>query len=120
MTIIEIITIIFAVLGVFFTLVSSIGLVRLPDLYTRVHAAGKAGTLGIVGLLLAVGIYYSSNLTIVIRMIALIAFFFITAPVAAHMLDRAAYLTGVKPMPGTTPNDLEGAYNRETRVLKSK
>mgnify|MGYP002780480294 CR=1 FL=1 len=119
MTPFEIVALIIITIGVFFTLVSSIGLVRLPDLYTRVHAAGKAGTLGIVGVLLGVGIYYigQQNFPIVLRMLALIAFFFLTAPVAAHMLDRAAFLTGVKPMDGTQPNDLVGRYDQETRRL---
>jgi multicomponent Na+:H+ antiporter subunit G len=119
MTAFEIVALITIAIGVFFTLVSSIGLVRLPDLYTRVHAAGKSGTLGIVGVLLGVGIYYigQQNFPIVLRMLALIAFFFLTAPVAAHMLDRAAFLTGVKPMEGTQPNDLVGRYDQETRRL---
>ncbi len=119
MTLLEFITLIVAGSGVFFIAVSSIGLVRLPDLYTRVHAAGKAGTLGIVGVLLAVGIYYGvgGNLPVVARMVALIAFFFLTAPVAAHMLDRAAFLTGVQPMEGTAPNELAGRYDQQTRKL---
>lgn len=119
MTIYEILTVVVVAFGVFFIVVSSVGLVRLPDLYTRVHAAGKAGTLGIVGVLLGVGIYYTANLNVAIvaRMVALIAFFFLTAPVAAHMLERAAFLTGVKPMEGTAPNDLAGRYDPETRRL---
>lgn len=119
MSLLEIITVLVTAAGVFFIVVSSVGLVRLPDLYTRVHAAGKAGTLGIVGVLMGVGIYYAAelNVGVVVRMLALIAFFFLTAPVAAHMLDRAAFLTGVKPMPGTTPNELAGRYDQETRRL---
>lgn len=117
MSIQEALTLLLASIGVFFIVVSTVGLIRLPDLYTRVHAAGKAGTLGIIGVILGVGVYYITNVTIVIKMAALIAFFFLTAPVAAHMLDRAAFLTGVKPMAGTTPNDLEGAYDRKTRRL---
>lgn len=118
MNAVELITALLMGIGVFFVIVSSIGLVRLPDLYTRVHAAGKAGTLGIVGVLLGVGVYYITTLPIVIKMVAMIAFFFLTAPVAAHMLDRAAFLTGVQPMEGTTPNDLKGRYNYRTRRLR--
>lgn len=115
---VELITALLMAVGVFFVVVSSVGLVRLPDLYTRVHAAGKAGTLGIVGVLLGVGVYYITTLPIVIKLVAVIAFFFLTAPVAAHMLDRAAFLTGVKPMEGTSPNDLEGRYDHKTRRLR--
>jgi multicomponent Na+:H+ antiporter subunit G len=117
MTLREWLTIIFALLGVFFMLLSSIGLVRLPDLYTRVHAVGKAGTLGMIGVLLSVAFYFPDPL-VAVRMVALIAFFLFTSPVAAHMLDRAAFLTGIKPVDGTFPNDLAGAYNRETKELR--
>lgn len=117
MSLLELLTVLVTAAGVFFIVVSSIGLVRLPDLYTRVHAAGKAGTLGIIGVLLGVGLFYGNNLPIVFKMLALIAFFFLTAPVAAHMLDRAAFLTGVKPVEGTAPNELKGRYDPETRRL---
>jgi multicomponent Na+:H+ antiporter subunit G len=117
MSVLELLTVLLMAAGVFFVVVSSIGLVRLPDLYTRVHAAGKAGTLGIVGVLMGVGVYYITNPAVVFEMLALIAFFFLTAPVAAHMLDRAAFLTGVKPMEGTSPNELQGRYDPETRRL---
>jgi multicomponent Na+:H+ antiporter subunit G len=118
MSVVELLTVLVAAIGVFFMVVSSVGLVRLPDLYTRVHAAGKAGTLGIIGVLAGVGVYYITNLTVVVEMIALIAFFFLTAPVAAHMLDRAAYLRGIKPMDGTSPNDLEDRYDPVTKRLR--
>jgi multicomponent Na+:H+ antiporter subunit G len=117
MSVLELLTVLLMAAGVFFIVVSSIGLVRLPDLYTRVHAAGKAGTLGIVGVLMGVGVYYITNPAVVFEMLALVAFFFLTAPVAAHMLDRAAFLTGVKPMEGTSPNELQGRYDQETRRL---
>lgn len=117
MSLVELLTVVVMAAGVFFMVVSSVGLVRLPDLYTRVHAAGKAGTLGIVGVLLGVGVYYIANPSVVFEMVALVAFFFLTAPVAAHMLDRAAFLTGVKPMEGTAPNELKGRYDPETRQL---
>lgn len=119
MTPLEILTVLLTAAGVFFIVVSAVGLVRLPDLYTRVHAAGKAGTLGIVGVLMGVGVYHITSLPVVFKMVTLVGFFFLTAPVAAHMLDRAAYLTGVKPMEGTEPDDLKGRYDPETRRLSS-
>lgn len=117
MTPLEIVTLAITLVGVFFVVVSSVGLVRLPDLYTRVHAGGKSGTLGIIGVLLGAGVFFITDLRIVVKMLILIAFFFLTGPVAAHMLDRAALLSGVKPMEGTYPNDLEGRYDPETRRL---
>lgn len=118
MSAVEWITALLMGIGVFFISVSSIGMVRLPDLYTRVHAAGKAGTLGIIGVLLGVGVYYITSAPIVIKMMAMITFFFLTAPVATHMIDRAAFLTGVQPMEGTTPNELKGRYDYQTHRLR--
>jgi multicomponent Na+:H+ antiporter subunit G len=117
MTLLEGITVLIIALGVFFMLLTSIGIMRLPDLYTRVHAAGKASTLGIAGVLVGVAIY-STDWLIAAKLLALIGFFLFTNPVAAHMLDRAAYLTGVKTMDGTYPDDLAGRYDTETGRLR--
>ncbi|MBX0327476.1 monovalent cation/H(+) antiporter subunit G [Oscillochloris sp. ZM17-4] len=117
MTLIEILAVALTAVGVLFTLISSVGIIRMPDLYTRVHAVGKAGTLGVAGVLLGVAVSFADLLTGV-KMLALVAFFFLTAPVATHMLDRAAFITGVRPIPATRPNDLEGAYDRESKRLR--
>lgn len=114
----EIVTLILATIGVAFVFISSIGIIKLPDLYTRVHASGKTGTLGIIGVLLAVAVHHG-DLIAAAKMIALIAFFWLTAPVAAHMLDRAAYLTGVKCAPQTVQDDLAGKYDVEQGRLRS-
>ena len=81
------------VAGSLFSLVASIGLVRFPDLYTRMHSASKAGTVGSGLLLLAVGIH-SGDLATFGRACAGIVFFILTAPVAAHLLARAAHKAG--------------------------
>ncbi len=112
MSLIEILTVLCCGIGVSFMLISSIGLLHLPDLYTRIHAAGKTGTLGIIGVLLGAGIYAGDVLTLT-KQLALIAFFMFTAPVAAHMLDRAAYLTGVKPVISGGPDELAGRYDEQ-------
>ncbi|NNJ10750.1 monovalent cation/H(+) antiporter subunit G [Chloroflexales bacterium ZM16-3] len=117
MTVTELITVALTAIGVLFTLLASIGLVRMPDLYTRAHAVGKAGTLGIAGVLLGVAVAFGDLLT-GLKMVALVAFFFLTAPVATHMLDRAAFLTGVRPIAATRPNDLEGGYDPESKRLR--
>jgi multicomponent Na+:H+ antiporter subunit G len=79
--------------GSLFALVAAIGIVRLPDLYTRMHAASKAGTVGSGLLLLAAGLY-SGELAILVRAVAGFIFFLLTAPVAAHLLAKAAHQTG--------------------------
>ncbi|KHT65112.1 cation:proton antiporter [Photobacterium gaetbulicola] len=81
--------------GTFFTLVASLGIVRMPDLYTRMHAATKAGTVGICFLLLAVSLSMP-EVTVISRVIGTILFLFITAPVAAHLLGKAMQQNGYK------------------------
>jgi len=85
----EIFIIILAAIGTFFMLISSIGILRLPDVFSRMHAAGKAASLGISCLLLAAGFYFGGSY--LIRMIVLTVLFFVTAPIATTSLARAAY-----------------------------
>lgn len=84
----EIATLVSAAIGVMVMLVSSLGVLRLPDVFTRMHAFGKASTMGISGLILAAGIYYPEYLW---RMIVLVVLFFATGPIATTALARAAY-----------------------------
>lgn len=112
----ELVTVLLVLVGVAFMVLSSIGLLRLPDVYTRMHAGGKSSTLGIIAVLLAVAAH-NGTLVVVGKMAALIAFFFLTAPVAAHMLGRAAYLTRVEPIAETTPDELAGHYAPESRAV---
>jgi multicomponent Na+:H+ antiporter subunit G len=93
--------------GACFVLTASIGLIRFPDLYTRMHAASKAGTLGSGLALLAIA-FHSAELSIISRALAGIVFFLLTAPVSSHLLARAAYLTGTKPWEGTTLDEYAG------------
>lgn len=79
--------------GALFALSAAIGLVRLPDLYTRMHSASKAGTVGSGLLLFAAGLY-SGDPAILARAIAGFIFLLLTAPVSAHLLARAAHSSG--------------------------
>lgn len=90
--IIDIIVSVVLLTGAGFAVVAGFGLVRLPDLYMRTHAATKAGTLGAGLILLAVAIN-AGALTIWLKALAAIVFLLLTAPVAAHLLGRAARLT---------------------------
>ncbi|NNG73645.1 monovalent cation/H(+) antiporter subunit G [Rhizobium laguerreae] len=87
------ITALLLIVGALFALAAAIGLVRLPDLYTRMHSASKAGTVGSGLLLLAAGLY-SQDLAILARAIASFIFFLLTAPVSAHLLARVAHRSG--------------------------
>ena len=79
--------------GAIFSLIAAIGLNRLPDVYTRMHAASKAGTVGSGLLLLAVGIH-SMEIATLARALAGFFFFILTAPVSAHLLAMAAHKAG--------------------------
>lgn len=84
----------FVLLGGFFCFVAGLGVLRLPDVLMRMHASTKAGTLGSGLILVAVAIYFGDLATIT-RAVAAILFLLITAPVAAHMIGRAAFRVGV-------------------------
>ncbi|PKR79070.1 Na+/H+ antiporter subunit G [Halalkalibacillus sediminis] len=93
---IEIIISIFLLLGTFFILSGSIGILRFPDVYTRLHAATKAATLGVAGILIAAFIFlYFENGIISGKLILGIIFVLLTAPVSGHMISRAAHNTNV-------------------------
>ena len=81
------------VMGGFFVFVAGLGLLRMPDTFIRMHATTKAGTLG-VGLMLCATMLHFADLTTTARGLIAIVFIVMTAPVAAHMLGRAAYKTG--------------------------
>ncbi len=93
--------------GAFFALVAAIGLLRMPDLLMRMHAATKAGTLGASLLLLAVAVSFGDS-GVTVRALAAIVFLFLTAPVAAHVIGRSAYYAGrVKLWHGTLVDELQ-------------
>ena len=82
-------------LGGFFCFVAGLGVLRLPDVLIRMHASTKAGTLG-AGLVLGAGAIYFGDIGTATRAIAALLFILITAPVAAHMIGRAAFRSGVE------------------------
>lgn len=75
---VEWIVLILASIGTAFMLISAIGVIRLPDVYARMHAAGKAATLGVSCLLIAAGFFYGADL--LVRMIILVLLFFYHGP----------------------------------------
>jgi multicomponent Na+:H+ antiporter subunit G len=84
---------ILAAIGVVFMLISAIGLLRLPDVFSRMHAAGNASTIGVGCLLLAAGVHFWQE-NLLFRMILLIGLIFATAPISTAAMARAAYKTG--------------------------
>lgn len=77
-------------IGSIFILVSAVGILRMPDLYMRMSATTKASTLGL-GLVLAGSAVFFGEVGVISKAIVIIAFLFLTAPVAAHLIGRAAY-----------------------------
>jgi multicomponent Na+:H+ antiporter subunit G len=90
----EILTCIFLLLGGGLALVAAAGVLRMPDVFIRMHAATKVGTVCVSSITIGVMIHFGT-LTVISRGVLVIAFFLLTAPVAAHMIARAAYRSGV-------------------------
>jgi len=93
-------------IGSLFALTASIGLLRLPDLYTRMHAASKAGTLGSCAMLLALAVH-SDDPAITLRALAGILFFLLTVPISSHLLAKAAHGAGYRLWEGSVRDDLQ-------------
>ncbi len=88
---VEIVTALLLLLGAGFALIGSIGLARFPDVFTRLHGPTKATTLGVGGVLLATILYLASQGEVgVIRELLITVFLFLTAPVSAHLIAKAA------------------------------
>lgn len=81
--------------GGLFGFIAAVGMLRLPDMITRMHASTKAGTLG-AGLILAAVAIHFMQIGITLRAGAAILFLLLTAPVAAHVIGRAAYRSGIR------------------------
>ena len=93
----DILTIGFLIFGVFFMFVAAFGLLRLPDVYHRMHAATKGVTLGISGLMIAAAIQHAQAhdanvINIISNVVLVIMFQFIANPVGSHLLAKAAKL----------------------------
>lgn len=82
--------------GLFFMIVGTVGMLRMPDVYTRLHAAGMTDTMG--ALFLIVGMCLQAGLGLVlVRLVFVYAFLVFTSPIATHALARAGLKGGVQP-----------------------
>ncbi len=82
--------------GAFFLMVSSIGMIRFPDFYTRAHAVGKSDTLGLMLTLAGLAVYSGLDLT-TLKLIVIILFVMIANPTATHVITGAAVRFGLSP-----------------------
>ena len=93
----NILSVILIVCGIFFMFVGSLGLIRLPDFYSRTHAVSKADTVGILSVIFGLMVYegftiYTLKLSFIFLFVAL------SNPIGTHALARAAYKQGIKPL----------------------
>jgi multicomponent Na+:H+ antiporter subunit G len=87
----DLIVTVFVIAGAFFSLLASIGVIRFPDVYTRMHAATKAPAFGILLFLIAAVFFFADFCTTAISLM-IVVFIFLTAPVASHIISRVAHL----------------------------
>ena len=99
-------------LGAGFALVGSIGLARLPDFFTRLHGPTKATTLGVGAILLGSMLYFGAQQELSLQELLVSLFLFLTAPVSAYMLSRAALHRGCRSLAPPPEADDEGASQR--------
>jgi multicomponent Na+:H+ antiporter subunit G len=76
--------------------IAALGVLRMPDVYIRMHASTKAGTLGVLLIVLAL-VFLGADAGVVGKAIATFAFILLTAPIGAHLIGRAAYRAGIEP-----------------------
>jgi multicomponent Na+:H+ antiporter subunit G len=114
----DVLTVGLALAGATLMLLAAVGIVRMPDLLTRMQASAKAASLGSGTALLAAAIHFA-ELSVVVRAILAIAFIFLTAPISAHMIARAAYIMGVSLWERTVVDELAGRYDRDEHRLES-
>ncbi len=100
--------------GAFFMLVAAIGILKLPDLYQRLHASSKAATLGVALLLLGAALH-SGDVGVISRCIIAIVFFVLTAPVGAHLMTRTAYKHDEPLAKGTLSDEWAEDRNKQKR-----
>lgn len=93
--------------GSLFMLVAAIGVVKLSDVYMRMHAITKAASLGAILMLASVSIIYVQWI-VWVEALMVVVFVIITAPIASHMIAKAAHKTGMPKGPGYIMDELEG------------
>ncbi|MGN7453710.1 monovalent cation/H(+) antiporter subunit G [Paenibacillus pasadenensis] len=107
--------------GSVLSLFSAFGLIRLPDVYLRSHAATKSATLGVLFILTGAFLYYTFVHDVVsVKLLLGIVFVFLTGPVAGHLNARAAYRTGVRLWERSTRDDLKEALQQERAQAKKQ
>ena len=121
----EILVSIFLLIGAFFMLVGGIGMVRLPDLFMRLHAPTKSSTLGLGSFLIAAMLFWATQGRFGFAELLITLFSFITAPVSANLMAQAAIHLRLRSTSGDVPEALNRPlpwqrYKRATTEDKNK
>lgn len=103
----QIVAAILLLFGSLLTLLAAVGLFRFPDLFTRMHAATKPATLALLLILAGTALVMPQTNTVA-KLVLVIMLQFITAPVGAHLIGRAAFRSGAELVPGTYLDDASG------------
>jgi multicomponent Na+:H+ antiporter subunit G len=114
----EWITAVFLITGALFALLSAIGILKMPDVFTRMHASTKSGTLGVGCILIALAIYFN-HLGITTRAFLIISFLVLTIPIGAHMIARAAYFTSEAMSRHTVLDEMRDRCDLERHEISS-
>ena len=109
---------VFVLAGAFFSLLASIGVIRFPDVYTRMHAATKAPAFGIFLFLVAAVFFFADFYAIAISLM-IVVFIFLTAPVASHIISRVAHLLNTEIWNKTSIDELAKDTDISRKKLKS-
>ncbi|MBN1768718.1 MAG: monovalent cation/H(+) antiporter subunit G [Prolixibacteraceae bacterium] len=113
----DIFSIFLIILGTLFVVISAIGMIRLPDFYLRMSAITKAATLGLALLLIGLSIHFN-NLELSIKSFIIITLVFLTSPVGAHAIARAAYKQGTSFWEGAIVDELQAMADRKKQLEK--
>ncbi|SEA95735.1 multicomponent Na+:H+ antiporter subunit G [Thalassobacillus cyri] len=105
-------------IGTFFIFSASIGMLRFPDLFTRLHAVTKGSTLGIAGIMIGAFLFlYVEHGIVSGKLILGMIFVMMTAPVSGHMISRAGYHNGVKLWDKSVRDDYAEAVNEKRKSI---
>lgn len=105
-TVLQYLAAVLVVAGAIFALLAALGILRFPDLYTRMHAASKAGVVGAGLIMLAISVVAGDG-SVILRVLIGIGFLLLTTPVSAHLLAKVAYFSGYKPSDVSVVDDLQ-------------
>ena len=98
--------------GIFFLTVGSLGIIRLPDFYSRIHAVGKAETLGAILILAGLAIHNGFEISS-FKLLVILLFIALANPTATHAIAREAFRSGLQPWIRTKKNDRESNANKQ-------